>query len=116
MNLYERYIQKETRELVHVLESPQNYQEEVIKITSEILTERNEPYEKLMVIAENFQRKQIISMLNALDPLNDELKIPVSHFMSKAEIKDMLVEEFEKFMENKDSFRFDVWKYSIGGI
>jgi len=56
------------------------------------------------------------SLWQSIITLNDELVIPTSHFLSKAEIKDLLVVEFENFLEDKDSFRFDVWKYSIGGI
>lgn len=116
MNLYERYIKKETRALVHVLEAPENYQAAVIEIVKEILQQRDEPYDKLTAMAGYFQRKQIIDMLQYLDPLNDELKLPVSHFLSKSEMKEMLIEEFEIFMKDKDGFRFDVWKYAIGGF
>jgi len=54
VNLYERYLAKDTRELVFVLESPQNYQAEAVKIAREILYDRNEPYEKLIAMAEHY--------------------------------------------------------------
>jgi len=116
VNHYQRYLQKDTSELVKVIETPEDYQPEVIKIAKEILEDRKLPQEELHSMAAELQRDRIIKMLNNLDPINDELIAPQSFFLSPEEIKTMLQEEFAQFIKDKEGFRFDVWKYSIGGI
>ena len=116
MKWYERYLQKDNEALVRVLESPEDYQNEVLLVAREILDDRQIPFEQLQNLARDFQRKQISNMLNTLDPLNDELRIPYSYFLNREEVKELLQEEFKKFLSDKDAFRFDVWKYAIGGL
>jgi len=39
-----------------------------------------------------------------------------SFFLSKAELKEIYKAQMELLLENNSGFRFDVWKYAIGGI
>lgn len=116
VKLYERYLHKTSEELVEVIEAKENFQPEIPKIALEILKERNLPHEQILKLSTDFQRARIVKMLNELDPLNDELTIPTSFFLGKEDIKELLRNEFEKFIQNKEGFRFDVWQYSIGGL
>ena len=82
----------------------------------EILKERKLSHEEILALASEIQRERMVKMLNELDPLNDELIIPTSFFLARVDLKEMLQEEFEQFIQNKEGFRFNVWQYSIGGL
>ncbi len=39
-----------------------------------------------------------------------------SQFLSKEDLREIYLEQLEKFILYKDQFRFDVWAYAIGGV
>ncbi len=116
MNLAKRYARKDSRELVEILESPKHFQPEALRVAEAELISRKLPDEAVHELAMAVNRERIADLLNRLDPLNDELKPPESYFLTRQEIVDLLKEEFAKFIKTKESFRFDVWKYAIGGF
>jgi len=76
----------------------------------------NVPILMIYALVEEVNRERIVKMLNELNPVNDELKILKSHWLSEAEMRKMIKEEFKLLLERKDGFRFDVLKYAIGGL
>jgi len=116
MTLRERYEHKSADALIHVLENPENYTAECLAVVREIFENRNiDPqeshriaYEAAILIAKN--------KITTLDPLNDELALHTSQFLSQEEVRTIYQNLLEEYMKQKEAFRFDVWMYSLGAI
>lgn len=116
MDLKKKMAEKKTTTLVEMLETIGGYTSEAIEIMDAELRSRNIPMKELKKLASDFIKNKAKDQMNHLDPLNDELIISESYFLSKTEVKNIYIEEFATFMKEKEGFRFDVWKYAIGGI
>lgn len=116
MTLAKRYARKDTKTLINVLEHPEDYSTEAWKTAEAELQFRELDDEVIYALVEEVNRERIIKMLNEFNPVNDELKILKSYWLSEPEMKKMIKEEFKLLLERKDGFRFDVLKYAIGGL
>jgi len=115
IDLRKRFAAKDTPTLVGILESPEAYTPEAYAVAEEELYSRLIPEVELKKLASDFVRQVAQEKMNRLDPLNDELVLPKSHFLLKKEVKDIYLEELNALMKRKDGFRFDVWQYAMGG-
>ncbi|MBR9923230.1 MAG: hypothetical protein GYB31_20560 [Bacteroidetes bacterium] len=116
-DLERRYAKKETTELIEILERPEGFTKEALGVASRELKARKLDSDYLSEIAETIKRQQLQKLLDAFDPLNDPVPaLPASYFFKPKQVKAFLLEEFEKFIRDKEGFRIDVMKYSIGAI
>lgn len=115
MTLRDRYINQSNYELLSIVENPENYTEECLKIVDGILELRIIEPEDLEAMVTEINRKKIQEKLGKFDPINDEITLHESQYLSKTTIKEMYLEEVKILMDKRDGFRFDVWKYAIGG-
>lgn len=116
MNLRHRFAAKTTTELVTILENPKGYTKEAYEVAEEELLSRQLPHQTLKDMAWQMVKDKAIEQMDRLDPLNDELTPGESFFLSKTEVKEVYLAELKALMERKEGFRFDVWKYAIGGF
>lgn len=116
MNLKERYSQESNISLIKITENPESYTKECVSAVAELLLERELDEHYLMASAESLLREKIKQILEKFDPFNDKLKIPESRYIKDERITEILKEEFDLWLETKESLKFDVWKYAIGGI
>ena len=72
--------------------------------------------EEIERISIDVNTKIVRDKMAKLNPLQDDIAIHNSYFLDKATVKQLYILELELLMEQKDAFRFDVWKYAIGGI
>lgn len=116
MSLYKRFSRKSSKELLQIIETPEGYTEEALEVAKDELRSRLLEPDTLHGLAVEVHREKFQKMLDTFDPLNDKLELPKSLFLGREDLKDLLKEEFEYFMEQKEGFRFDVWHYAIGGL
>lgn len=116
MNLRQRFAAKDTAELIGILENCTGYTAEAYGMAEEELLSRQLPYEDLKAQARQLVVEKARTQMDRLDPLNDELVPVESYFLSKSEVKKIYLAELKALMERKEGFRFDVWKYAIGGF
>ncbi len=116
MNLAKRYARKDTKTLVMVLEHPEDYSAAALEAAEAELNFRELEDEVIYALVEEVNRARIVKMLNNLNPINDELTVLKSHWLTESEMKRLTKEEFKLLLDRKDGFRFDVLKYAIGGL
>lgn len=116
MTLYERYIGKETFELLEILENFNNYTAECVAVIWEIFEFRE--LKKAAVIDDILliNRRIIRKKLESFNPLNEKLEIHESSFLDKKELKALYKTELNRFIKKQNHFGFDVWSYAIGGL
>lgn len=115
-SLRARHQDKSNEALLHIIENSENYTAECIEVVSEILDNRMLSDEEIKEVIVPIHINKIRQALKNLDPLNDEIKIPESKYLSKAQIKKLYIEQMKIFMEEKEGFRFDVWSYTVGAV
>ncbi len=71
-----------------------------------------EIYRLAIAINESIAYKRITGQ----DLTDNNVSMHESHFLDKDEIRQIYIEQLEKYIMYKDQFRFDVWSYAIGGI
>jgi len=117
MDLKKRYLRKPTEELVKALEMQTDYTPEAIAAIKDALSFRaSQEAEAIQEMALAFNTELIWNHLNSLDPLNDELVLRKSYFLSDTQVRAIYKEQFEKLIQDKTDFRVDSWNYAIGGI
>ena len=116
MDLAKRYARKDTKTLISVLEHPEDYSPEALEAAEAELNFRELDEEVILALVDEVNRERIVKMLDSLHPVNDELKLLKSHWLTEEEMRRMTKEEFKLLLERKDGFRFDVLKYAIGGL
>lgn len=116
MDLAKRYARKDTKTLIQVLENPADFSPEALAAAEAELDFRNIEPEALNNLILEVNRERIIELLNHLNPVNDELVVPKSHWLTDEEMRKMTKEEFKLLLDRKDGFRFNVWNYAIGGL
>lgn len=115
MTLRDRYINQPNYELLSIVENPENYTEECIKVVEGILELRIIEPKELKSMVTEINLKKIREKLGKFDPINDEISLHESQYLSKKTIKKMYMNEVKILMDKRDGFRFDVWQYAIGG-
>ena len=116
MSLQKRFSKKSNIELIQIIESADSYTSQAIDVAKDELRSRQLKPHVLQELAIQVHREKFRKMLDAFDPLNDQLQLPKSLLLGREELQELLKEEFEYFMDQREGFRFDVWQYAIGGI
>ena len=115
MKLTKEYARKSTLELIQALENPGDYDADTKTIIETELRERERPYEEIQDFAFQVNRRKIQVYLDKFDAINDELVVLDSYFLSENEMRELLKEEFQNMMSDRDAFRFNVMQYGMGG-
>ena len=115
MTLKERYEGKSTKELVEIMDSPTDYTPQVLDIVKVLIYDRKIDSELLKSMAFVFNRKKARKQFEHLDPLNDEIEITASEFLTEEELRPIYADELNAFIQDQDGFRFNVWLYALGG-
>jgi len=116
MDLAKRYARKDTKTLVKILEHPEDFSAEALAAAEAELGFRNVESEEMEALVLEVNRARIVELLNRLNPINDELVVPKSRWLTDTEMRNLTKDEFESLLKRKDGFRFDVWKYAVGGL
>lgn len=116
MSLRKRFAKKDSPSLVQILETPEGYTPEAMKVAEEELYSRELGEAAIHEIAVAYNTERIKNILENFDPLNDKLEVPKSFFLSPEVMKEMLKVEFKAYMDQREGFRFDVMQYALGGI
>lgn len=116
MTLKERYHKETTNTLVQIIESQQDYTNECVVVVLDEIARRPVSDDEVKELATAIVKDKVMSILKNFDPYNDKLVPPRSTYLTTEEVLLLLKEEFSKWMERKETFDFDVWKYAIGGI
>ncbi len=116
MTLQERYSSADIKILIDILENKDNYTTECINVVVEELKTRPLDKESIENIAEDIIRLKFSEFMNKFDPYNAKIEILESNFLDKEQVQNIQKQEFDKWMEKRESFGFDVWKYAIGAI
>lgn len=56
------------------------------------------------------------AVISSEDITSEGVGMHDSQFLSKEDLREIYLDQLEKFILYKDQFRFDVWAYAIGGI
>lgn len=115
MTLKERYESKSTEELVEIMDSPKKYTPQVLDIVKVLIYDRKIDRELLKTMATVYNRKKARKQYEHLDPLNDEIEITTSEFLTEDELRPIYADELNAFIQDQDGFRFNVWLYALGG-
>lgn len=116
MTLYERYIRKDTFELLEILEHYKDYTQECIDVIWEIYEFRELTKELVIDDILLINRRIIRKKLEKFNPLHEKLELHESNFLEPKEMKELYQTELKKFIDKQDHFGFDVWSYAIGGL
>ncbi len=116
MDFRKKYINASESELIYVIENTDIFIPEVIEVAKDIFSMRIIDDEEIERIAIDVNTKIVRDKMAKLNPLQDDISIHSSFFLDKEIMKQLYIFELELLMEQKDAFRFDVWKYAISGI
>lgn len=116
MSFEQKIATKSNSELVEILENRDNYVPQFVDFAEFELTNRKINPEQIEEIAIELVTSKVKDALGKYSPLNGKLDIPKSFFLSKEKVLEITKIEFEFWMERKEDFGFDVWKYAIGAL
>ncbi len=116
MDFRKKYINATEKELIYVIENPEIFRPDVIDIAKDIFSMRLISDEAIQHIAVEVNAERIKTKMAKLNPAMDDISIHTSYFLEKSTIKQLYIEALELLIQEKDAFRFDVWKYAIGGF
>jgi len=114
--LKDRIASKTNIELIEAIDSPADYSQEAINLYKLELEHRRLPKDTIAELATDFNTTKTYQLLEQSDPFVESPSMHKSFFLSKAELKEIYKAQMELLLENNSGFRFDVWKYAIGGI
>ena len=115
MTLKERYSGSELSELIQIIENKSDYTEECVSVVKNEFESRKIIDGSSEKIAEELIRGKFKTFLEKFDPFSSKITIYESTFLSKEQIKEIQKDEFDKWMDKREGFEFDVWNYAIGG-
>lgn len=116
MSFEEKIAAKSDKELIEILENRENYVPKFVEFAEFESTNRSISVEDIKEIATDLVLQKVKEVLRSYSPLQGKLNIPKSYFLSKEEVLEITKIEFEIWLERKEDFGFDVWKYAIGAI
>ena len=104
------------RQLIEIIDRPENIDAEKRKEALDELNARDIPLgvlkEAAVMANESIAYGRILQ-----DPIaEDSVEIHESYFLNTDEMRQVYIDQLEKYMRYKDQFRYDVWAYAIGGI
>ncbi len=112
MTLEERYRSAETRDLIVILEAPEDYTVDCVRVVKEELERRNLPDEEIIEVAKELVQAKVDLIFKKFTPY-DKITLPSSTFVPKEDIKEMLREAYNAYMGKRGDMEFDVWLYSF---
>ena len=114
MTLKERYSGSELSELIRIIENKADYTEECVTVVKNEFESRKIIDGSSEKIAEELIRSKFKVFLEKFDPFSSKITIYESAFLNKEQIKEIQKDEFDKWMDKREGFEFDVWNYAIG--
>lgn len=102
--------------LIEIIDNPGNTDKATIREAKQELFRRPISSTQIEELAVEANRKIANEIIVNQDLSEKEITIHQSKFLNEEEIKQIYIEELEAYIKYKDQFRFDVWKFAIGGI
>ncbi len=116
MALNNEFTKLNEQSLIEIIEKPENQEIQYRNNAKDELDSRNIPQEKIKEIAITVNEAIAYEMIMNEDTTQEEVSMHKSTFLDGEEIKQIYIDQLEKYMKYKNQFRFDVWSYAIGGI
>lgn len=96
------------REIIEILENPENYQTWLIELCEKELERRTIGEEEIIRLTREIIRKKIKANLHSLKYYHNPLSEIQSRFLSSIEMNDIFKEEFVKYRNDQNSFNSDL--------
>ncbi|CAG5085407.1 hypothetical protein [Parvicella tangerina] len=116
MSFEKKIASKTDFELAEILENRENYVPQFVEFAEFELSNRSISVEEFKEIAKQLVIQKVKEALKSYSPLKGKFNIPSSHFLTEEEVLAITKVEFEAWLERKEDFGFDVWKYAVGAI
>ena len=116
MTLEERYRKSEIKELIKILDTKECYTNECVAVVQKEYESRAIIEGSVEIIAESIIRDKFREFLEKFDPYSSTIKVFESTFLTKEQIIKIQKDEFDKWLDKREGFEFDVWNYAIGAI
>ena len=116
MTLKERYNKADTKELVVILENKKCYTTDCVNVVVNEFETRNINDGSAGLFAEEILRLKFKESLEKFDPYSSKIKLFESSFLSPEKVLEIQKQEFDKWLDKREVFGFDVWKYAIGAV
>ena len=115
MQLSDRIRRKSDQELIELAENHESFTVAARKLALAEIELRQLAPAYIQAIAEDFNRDLMRKRLDTFDVFTEVFLIPRSNFLTPEQMKNLLKEEFEAMMKDREGFRFDVMQYAMGG-
>ena len=116
MALDEKLMELDIKSLIEIIEKPENEGTQYQIRAKDELEDRNISPEELNALAKEVNNAMAYEMIMNEDVTKEEVSIHKSSFLDEVEIRQIYIEQLDKYIKKKDLFRFDVWSYAIGGF
>lgn len=103
-------------ELIEIIDHPKYRGTKVGQQARTELKSRSLDPETLRASALTANAAIAYSLISNDDITRESISLHDSYFLSNEDLREIYIEQLEKFIRYKDQFRFDVWSYAIGGI
>ena len=103
-------------ELIEIIDHPKYCDTKVREKAGLELKSRARSPEMLRSSAIEANEAIAYALISNDDIMRETVSMHESQFLSKEELREIYIEQLEKFIQYKDQFRFDVWAYAIGGV
>ena len=101
--------------LIEVIENPLNQEKPYKDRAITELDNRNLLPEKIKALAQVVNAGIATEVLMNDGSATEEVSMHKSNLLDEEEIRQIYIEQLEKYIKSKDQFRFNVWSYAIGG-
>ena len=116
MTLEERYNKAETKELVEIIENKECYTIDCVNVVISEFENRNINDGSIELFAEEIIHRKFKEFLEKFDPYSSKINVLESSFLSSEKVIEIQKQEFDKWLDKREGFGFDVWKYAIGAV
>ena len=116
MTLEERYNKAETKELVEIIENKECYTIDCVNVVISEFETRSINDGSTEIFAEEILRLKFKESLEKFNPYSSKIKVFESSFLSPKKVLEIQKQEFDKWLDKREGFGFDVWKYAIGAV
>ncbi|MFK8104469.1 MAG: hypothetical protein AB8G15_18225 [Saprospiraceae bacterium] len=109
-------MELEDKSLLYIIEKAENKEDQNRINAMKELARRKLSPAKINELAILVNQAIAGEMLLQDDISKEEVTMHKSIFLNQEEVKEIYIEQLEKYMKDKEQFRFNVWSYSIGGM
>jgi len=110
-NLFKRYFHSSNEKLISIIENANLYPIETLAVAKELLEGRGLEFEFIKNCARSLMHERLELYFGNFDIYNDEMEIPTSEFLSKEEVLEVFDDEYQNYLNNRNSFRPDMRQY-----